>query len=216
MIAVAPQPPDRPMVMPGDTPAPASAAPAGPRTTGNLRLFDGLRFRHWQAQSRPDGVLVLTLDREGESVNTLAQVVLLELDALIERISGDPPKGLVIRSGKDNGFIAGADIGEFQGFDRTGNVEDALRRGQQVFQRVADLPCTTVAAIRGFCMGGGTELALACDHRVATDEPSTRIGLPEVKLGIYPGWGGSARLPWLVGAPAAFDAMLTGRALSAK
>src|SRR5690606_23310091 len=89
-------------------------------------------------------------------------------------------------------------------------------RGQQVFQRVAELPCTTVAAIRGLCMGGGTELALACDHRVATDEPSTRIGLPEVKLGIYPGWGGSARLPWLVGAPAAFDAMLTGRALSAR
>ena len=205
------------MATPGDaTPAPASAPPPGPRTTGSVRLFDGLRFRHWQAQARPDGVLVLTLDRESESVNTLAQVVLLELDALLERIAADPPKGLVFRSGKDSGFIAGADIGEFRGFDRAGNVEDALRRGQQVFQRVAELPCTTVAAIRGFCMGGGTELALACDHRVATDEPSTRIGLPEVKLGIYPGWGGSVRLPRLVGAPAAFDLMLTGRSLSAK
>src|SRR5690606_4121566 len=161
-------------------------------------------------------VLVLTLDRAGESVNALAQALLLELDALLERIAADPPKGLVIRPGQHNGTNAGADIDEFREFDRTGQVDDALRRGQQVFQRIAELPCTTVAAIRGFCMGGGTELALACDFRVATDEPGTRIGLPEVKLGIYPGWGGSARLPRLVGAPAAFDMMLTGRALSAK
>ena len=198
------------------TPTPGDAAPASPRTTGNLRQFDGLRFRHWQAQGRADGVMVLTLDRAGESVNALAQQVLLELDALLERISAEPPKGLVIRSGKDSGFIAGADIGEFRDFDRAGTVNDALRRGQQVFQRVAQLPCPTVAAIRGFCMGGGTELALACDYRVATDDPSTRIGLPEVKLGIYPGWGGSVRLPRLVGAPAAFDLMLTGRSLSAR
>src|SRR5688500_4544548 len=130
MIAACPRTPDRPMATPGDAtpaPAPAPAAPPGPRTTGRVRLFDGLRFRHWQARARPDGVLVLTLDREGESVNTLAQAVLLELDALLERIAADPPKGLVFRSGKDSGFIAGADIGEFRGFDRTGNVEDALR-----------------------------------------------------------------------------------------
>jgi 3-hydroxyacyl-CoA dehydrogenase/enoyl-CoA hydratase/3-hydroxybutyryl-CoA epimerase len=91
-------------------------------------------------------------------------------------------------------------------------VDDAIRRGQDVFQRLAELPCPTVAAIHGFCMGGGTEIALACRFRVASNDASTRIGLPETQLGIFPGWGGSARLPRLVGAPAAMDMMLTGRA----
>ncbi|HEU4774143.1 MAG TPA: 3-hydroxyacyl-CoA dehydrogenase NAD-binding domain-containing protein [Lysobacter sp.] len=180
-----------------------------------LPRFDGLRARHWQAEMRADGVLVLSLDRAGETVNALSQDVLIELDALIERIAIDPPKGVVFRSAKASGFIAGADIKEFQGFDETGNVAGALKRGQQVFQHLADLPCPTVAAIHGFCMGGGTELALACDYRVASKDGSTRIGLPEVQLGIYPGWGGSVRLPRLIGAPAAFEMMLTGRAVSA-
>ena len=178
--------------------------------------LDGLRFSHWQVELRPDGVLVLSFDRAGESVNTFAQDVLLELDSLLERLALDPPKGLVLRSAKAKGFIAGADIREFAEFDRKGTIGDSIRRGQQVFQRLADLPCPTVAAIHGFCMGGGTEISLACDYRVASSDPSTRIGLPEVKLGIYPGWGGSVRLPRLVGAPAAMDVMLTGRNLSAK
>lgn len=177
--------------------------------------LDGLRFSHWQAEARPDGVVVLSFDRAGESVNTFAQDVLIELDAFLERIALDPPKGLVIRSAKPKGFIAGADIREFQKFDEQGTIGDSIRRGQQVFQRLAELPCPTVAAIHGFCMGGGTEISLACRYRVASNDPSTRIGLPEVKLGIYPGWGGSVRLPRLVGAPAAMDMMLTGRTLSA-
>lgn len=178
-------------------------------------MFDGLRLAHWKHERRSDGVLVLTLDREGMGVNALCQSVLDELDSLLERIALDLPKGVVIRSGKPAGFVPGADIKEFQSFDAKGTVFDAIRRGQLVFQRLAELRCPTVAAISGHCMGGGTELALACRYRVATNEESTRIGLPEVKLGIYPGWGGSVRLPRLVGAPAAFDMMLTGRALSA-
>ncbi|MCD9096325.1 3-hydroxyacyl-CoA dehydrogenase NAD-binding domain-containing protein [Luteimonas fraxinea] len=178
--------------------------------------LDGLRFSHWQAEPREDGVLVLSFDRANESVNTFAQDVLIELDALLERLALDPPKALVIRSAKAKGFIAGADIREFQAFDAKGTIGDSIRRGQMTFQRLAELPCPTVAAIHGFCMGGGAEISLACDYRVASDDPSTKIGLPEVKLGIYPGWGGSVRLPRLVGAPAAFDMMLTGRALSAK
>ena len=180
----------------------------------DLRL-DGLRFSHWQAEQRPDGVLVLSFDRAGETVNTFAQDVLIELDALLERLALDPPKGLVLRSAKERGFIAGADIREFRQFDEKGTIGDSIRRGQQTFQRLADLPCPTVSAIHGFCMGGGTEISLACDYRIASNDPSTRIGLPEVKLGIYPGWGGSVRLPRLVGAPAAMDVMLTGRTLSA-
>ena len=177
--------------------------------------FDGLRFSHWQAAQRDDGVVVLSLDRQDAPVNALSQDVLIELDDILERLAIDPPKGVVFRSAKPSGFIAGADLKEFQDFARKGTVNDAIRRGQVVFQKVAELPCPTVAAIHGFCMGGGTELSLACDYRVASNDPSTRIGLPEIKLGIFPGWGGSARLPRLVGAPAAFDMMLTGRTLSA-
>ena len=177
--------------------------------------FDGLRFSHWQASRRDDGVVVLALDRQGAPVNALSREVLVELEAIVERLAIDPPRGVVFRSAKASGFIAGADLKEFQQFDRQGTVDDAIRRGQVVFQKVAQLPCPTAVAIHGFCMGGGTELSLACRYRVASNDASTRIGLPEVKLGIFPGWGGSSRLPQLVGAPAAMDMMLTGRTLSA-
>lgn len=177
--------------------------------------FDGLRFSHWQTEVRADGIVVLAFDRQGASVNAFSQDALIELGEILQRLSLDPPKGLVLRSAKPSGFIAGADLKEFQEFDRKGTVDDAIRRGQGVFQKLAELPCPTVSAIHGFCMGGGTEISLACRHRVASTDPSTRIGLPEVKLGIFPGWGGSARLPRLVGAPAAMDLMLTGRTLSA-
>ncbi len=180
-----------------------------------LSGFDGLRFNHWQAEIRDDGVVVLSLDRQGSPVNALSQDVLLELGDLVERIAIDPPKGVVIRSSKAAGFIAGADLKEFQEFDRRGVVNDAIRRGQATYQKLAELPCPTVAAIHGHCLGGGTELALACRYRVASNDASTRIGLPETQLGIFPGWGGSSRLPQLVGAPAAMDMMLTGRTLSA-
>lgn len=178
-------------------------------------MFDGLRFAHWHTEIRADGIVVLTLDRLGQSVNALAQAVLGELEQIVERIAIEKPKGVLIRSAKSAGFIAGADIAEFKTFDERGTVFESIRFGQNVLQKLAELPCPTVAAIHGHCMGGGTELALACRYRVATTDDSTRIALPEVKLGIYPGWGGSVRLPDLVGAPAAFDMMLTGRGLSA-
>ncbi len=177
--------------------------------------FDGLRFSHWQTELRSDGIVILSFDRQGASVNAFSQDALIELGDLLERLAIDPPRGLVLRSAKSSGFIAGADLKEFQEFDRRGTVNDAIRRGQSVFQKLAELPFPTVAAIHGFCMGGGTEISLACRYRVASSDASTRIGLPEVKLGIFPGWGGSARLPKLVGAPKAMDLMLTGRTLSA-
>lgn len=177
-------------------------------------MFDGLRFRHWQPQQRPDGIVMLTLDRAESGVNALSQAVLDELGQAVERIAIANPKGVVIHSGKAAGFVPGADIKEFQEFDAKGSTMDAIERGQNVYQRLSELACPTVAAIHGHCMGGGTELALACRYRIASNADSTRIGLPEVKLGIYPGWGGSVRLPLLVGTPAAMDMMLTGRALS--
>ena len=179
-------------------------------------LFDGLRPRHWKTELRPDGILVLSLDRADAPVNALAQAVLDELELMIERIAIEPPKAVIVRSAKPGGFAPGADIKEFQSFDASGRVEDVLRRGQSIFQKLSALRMPTVAAIHGHCMGGGTELALACRWRVASKAPDTRIALPEIKLGIYPGWGGSARLPWLIGAPAAMDLMLTGRTVSAQ
>ncbi|WP_269790532.1 3-hydroxyacyl-CoA dehydrogenase NAD-binding domain-containing protein [Stenotrophomonas sp. Iso1] len=180
-----------------------------------LSGFDGLRFNHWHTELREDGIAVLSLDRKDSPVNAMSQDVLLELGDIVERLAIDPPKGVVVCSTKPAGFIAGADLKEFQEFDRRGTVNDAIRRGQNVYQKLAELPCPTVAAIHGHCLGGGTELALACRYRVASNDASTRIGLPETQLGIFPGWGGSSRLPQLVGAPAAMDMMLTGRTLSA-
>ena len=177
-------------------------------------MFEGLRFQHWHATLGTDGIVELALDRAGSSVNALSRAVIDELSEIVERLSFEPPKGVIVRSAKA-GFVVGADIKEFESFEKAGTIRDVLENGQRVYQRLASLPCPTVAAIHGVCMGGGTELALACRQRVATRDPATRIALPEIKLGIFPGWGGSSRLPYLIGAPAALEFMLTGRAASA-
>lgn len=179
-------------------------------------MFEGLRCRHWHASMGSDGVLVLAMDREASSVNALSRAVLDELDALLERVAIERPRGVVIHSAKSSGFAVGADLKEFEGYERAGTVQAEIEHGQRVFERLAQLSMPTVAAIHGACMGGGAELALACRMRVAARAPETRIALPEVQLGIHPGWGGSARLPRLIGAPSALAMMLTGRALSAE
>lgn len=158
---------------------------------------------------------VLTLDRADGKINALSRAVLDELGEIVERIGIERPRGVVIHSGKAAGFAVGADLREFAQYERDGTVLDAIQHGQRVFERLARLPMPTVAAIHGACMGGGTELALACAMRVAADDPATKIGLPEVQLGIHPGWGGTARLPRLIGAPQALAMMLSGRPASA-
>ncbi len=122
----------------------------------------------------------------------------------------------MIRSGKSAGFIAGADIEEFTKIESAEGARALVQRGWDMYNRLAAVRYPTLALIRGHCMGGGTELALACRYRVAVDEPGTRIALPEVMLGIVPGWGGMLRLPQVIGPAAALDMMLTGRALNAK
>jgi 3-hydroxyacyl-CoA dehydrogenase / enoyl-CoA hydratase / 3-hydroxybutyryl-CoA epimerase len=178
-------------------------------------MFEGLRFRHWTTDLDDQGIVTLTLARADKSVNALNREVIDELAEIVERLAIGGPRGVIVCSGKDAGFAVGADIKEFVGYEKAGTVLDNIEHGQRVFQQLAELPCPTVAAVHGACMGGGTELILACDQRVAADAPETRIGLPEVMLGIHPGWGGSARLPRLIGAPQAMPAMLTGRAFSA-
>jgi 3-hydroxyacyl-CoA dehydrogenase/enoyl-CoA hydratase/3-hydroxybutyryl-CoA epimerase len=173
-------------------------------------------MEHWTITRDADALAWLTLDRAGATTNTLSRAVLEELGDALDRLQAEPPRGLVVRSGKPNGFIAGADVDEF-GDIRDADVARALvRRGWEAFDRLARVPFPTLALIRGFCLGGGLELALACRYRVVVDEPSTRLGLPEVMLGIVPGWGGIRRLPRLIGAPAALDLLLTGRTIDAR
>jgi 3-hydroxyacyl-CoA dehydrogenase / enoyl-CoA hydratase / 3-hydroxybutyryl-CoA epimerase len=179
-------------------------------------MFEGLRFSNWKAETQVDGIVILTLDRADASVNALNHATLEELAQIVERLSIEPPKGVVIHSGKNKGFVAGADIREFETYEKQGSVLANIEYGQRVFLSLSRLRCPTVAAIHGFCMGGGTEMALACRYRVATRDPSTKIGLPEVMLGIHPGWGGTARLPRLIGAPEALQLMLTGKTLGAE
>jgi len=174
-------------------------------------------LRHWSLARDADGIAWLTLDKAGASANTLSSDVMAELNAVLDLLDRDPPRGLVIRSGKASGFIAGADVDEFgAGTDIEASARGIVERGLRTFDRLAAVPYPTLALIRGFCLGGGLELALACRYRVVVDEPSTRLGLPEVLLGILPGCGGVKRLPRLVGGPAALDMMLTGRTVDAR
>jgi len=173
-------------------------------------------YRHWRLDKDADGIVWLTFDREGASTNTFSKEVMDELGAIIDRLAAERPKGVVIRSGKESGFIAGADVDEFTRIDEVEEALAIVRRGWDTFNRLAALPFPTVALVRGFCMGGGFELALACRYRIAVDEPATRFALPEVMLGILPGWGGVKRLPKVVGPSAALDLMMTGRSVDAR
>ncbi len=167
-----------------------------------------------------DGTAWLVFDDPGRKVNILSTPVMERLDALLDEVKRGAAAGevraLVVRSGKDGSFIAGADIDEI--VDITDPVEGRAKaaQGQGVFQRLASLSIPTVAAVDGTCVGGGTELILACDVRLASDRAETRIGLPETRLGILPGFGGTTRLPRLVGLAAAADIILAGKSVDAR
>ena len=169
----------------------------------------------WSYETGADGIGQLRLDVPDRSANTLSSAVLAELGTALETIERAPPRGVVIRSAKRSGFIAGADVNEFT---RLGSVEEALvmiRRGQGLFDRIEALPCPTVALLQGFALGGGMELALACTYRVGVDDGRLALGLPEVQLGIHPGFGGSVRAVRLLGVRPAMDMMLTGKTVRA-
>lgn len=169
----------------------------------------------WQSSQDEQGIVWLTLDRQGSSTNVLDSKVLTEFKALLQALETLKPKGLVIQSAKKNGFIAGADIQQFDKMQEEEEAFSLIRQGQLIFQKLADLPCPSLALIHGFCLGGGLELALACRYRIAEEAFQTKLGLPEVMLGIHPGWGGTIRLPQLIGALPAMDLILSGRLLSA-
>jgi len=165
---------------------------------------------HWSLEIDADRVAWLTIDQPGASANALSRAVLEELAARLDELAKAPPRGLVIASGKA-GFIAGADVREF---GQVASAEEAvphIRAAHALFNRLEELPFPTVAAINGYCLGGGLELALACRYRVCVDDPKAVLGLPEVMLGIHPGFGGTVRAVRQVGVTAAMDMMLTGR-----
>jgi 3-hydroxyacyl-CoA dehydrogenase/enoyl-CoA hydratase/3-hydroxybutyryl-CoA epimerase len=172
-------------------------------------------MKNWTAQRDADGIVWLTLDKPGTSANVLSRDVLQELAEALAPFAGDPPRGVIVRSSKPSGFVAGADINEFTKLGSTDEAFDLVRGGQQAFDRLEALPCPSVAAIHGFALGGGLELALACRHRVALGDDRLSLGFPEVQLGIHPGFGGTVRSVRLIGVRAAMELMLTGKPVRA-
>lgn len=172
-------------------------------------------YEHWKIEQDAENIVWLACDRNGESSNSLSEAVIRELGEIIQVLEKLSIAGLVIGSAKSASFILGADIREFEQFDSAEQVTAKIEQGHAVFAQLEKLPCHKVAAVHGFCLGGGLELALCCDYIVALNVDETRIGLPEVKLGIFPGLGGTVRLTERLGGMAAMQLMLTGRVLRA-
>ncbi len=172
-------------------------------------------MQHWKMETGDAGILWLGFDQADSSTNTLGSGVMAELAAALDRVAAEKPRALIVYSAKKNGFAAGADINEFTKLENEAQAYTLIRSGQQVLDRLAALPCPTVAMIHGFALGGGLELALACRYRIAADDARTQLGFPEVKLGIHPGFGGSIRSVIVMGVTAAMKIMLTGRPLDA-
>lgn len=174
------------------------------------------KYKHWQPHFDQENIAWLCFDRKNETVNSINRAVLEELDDLLTELKAMKKcAGLVIYSGKEKGFVAGADVHDFKKLSDRDKILDFLAYGQTVFNKIEALSIPTCAMINGFCFGGGTEMVLACDYRIIEDSPSVRIGLPEVLLGIHPGWGGTVRLPKLIGPVAAMNLILTGRGIRA-
>ena len=173
-------------------------------------------FKHWRLETDLDGILWLYIDRDGEKVNSLSREVLTELGQIVDHLEKNAPTGLVLTSGKPGTFIVGADVREFDQTKDVTVLQEGVRDVHALFARIEKLAMPKVVAFEGFCLGGGLELSLCFDWRIALDDDKTRIGFPEVNLGIYPGYGGSGRALQAVGGMKGMEIMLTGRMLRAK
>lgn len=171
-------------------------------------------FTHWRLTRDVDNVAWALLDKAGASANTLDDAVLGELDQILDRLEADRPAGLVIRSAKASGFIAGADISQFRGASDVSDVEQRMARAHAVTDRLEAVTFPTVAVVHGYALGGGLEIALACHARVAID--GAKFGFPEVQLGLHPGLGGTARFTRLIDPLTAMQHMLTGKTIAAR
>jgi 3-hydroxyacyl-CoA dehydrogenase / enoyl-CoA hydratase / 3-hydroxybutyryl-CoA epimerase len=169
----------------------------------------------WALETDAGGIAWLTLDKPDASANVLSRDVLVELTQYLETLEVKVPRGLVIRSGKPAGFIAGADVKEFTQLTGAAQAFEMVQDAHRILARLEALPCPTVAIINGFALGGGLELALACRYRVGVKSDKFSIGLPEVMLGIHPGFGGTVRVVRRAGVRTAMEMMLTGKTLRA-
>ncbi|HYM60632.1 MAG TPA: 3-hydroxyacyl-CoA dehydrogenase NAD-binding domain-containing protein [Thermoanaerobaculia bacterium] len=166
---------------------------------------------------RDGDLAIICFDLPGEKVNKFSSAVMAEFSGIVDRMAqSSDVKRIIIASRKPSIFIAGADVTEFTKVTSVAQAKEYTRFGQQVFHRFSKLPQVTVAAINGACLGGGCELAISCDYRVMSDDPRARIGLPEVNLGIFPAWGGTTKLPRLIGLMPALDIILAGKQLEGK
>lgn len=170
-------------------------------------------YKHWRLDFDIDHVCWLSLDRAGEKNNSLSAEVLSELDQVVDHLESVAPRGLVLQSGKPGSFIVGADIREFEELTDPEQAAESIRNVHRLFNRIEALSFPKAVIIEGYCLGGGLELSLCFDYRIAKDTEGTRIGFPEVKLGIYPGFGGSARSIHRCGPLKALPPMLSGRML---
>lgn len=171
------------------------------------------KIQHWFYEIDSNQLMWLVLNRHDSAVNSLNREIFKELDHILSHEVASL-KGLIITSGKEKGFIAGADITQFQQLANEQEAFKLIREAQSILDKLAALSFPTVAMINGFCLGGGLELALACRYRIVVDDESILLGLPEVKLGLHPGWGGTVRLPKLIGSRNAMRLMLTGEPIS--
>lgn len=174
-----------------------------------------LSLNNMTCQLDDSNIAWVAINCPNSSVNRLSADTMAELALVLDHFQQTAPAGLIFYSSKETGFIAGADIDEFAGLDSPEKATELVGRGWHLFNRLAQVAYPTLALIHGHCLGGGLELALACRYRLVVDQPDTSLALPEVMLGIFPGWGGMLRLPQVVGAPAALDMMLTGRNIDA-
>jgi 3-hydroxyacyl-CoA dehydrogenase/enoyl-CoA hydratase/3-hydroxybutyryl-CoA epimerase len=197
-------------------------SPSRPRLGNHDRKLNGSTHTsqpppNLRSNVRPDGVCVLTFDRPNSAANIFDRLTLVELREEIIRIAADPQiKGLVLNSAKPAIFIAGADLTSMKENASENEMREFIELGQDVMNHIADLSIPTVAAIHGAAVGGGCEICLACDYRVASTERATKIGLPETQIGLLPAWGGCTRLPRLIGLPKALDIILAGKTLAPK
>lgn len=161
-------------------------------------------------------IAVVEFDLPGEKVNKLSSPVMKRLQEVLQELGRSSYKAVIFKSNKPKIFIAGADIEEIRGITDRNQALELVKGGQDIINMVEDLPMPTIASVHGACMGGGTEFILACDYRIASDDSSTKIGLPETQLGILPGFGGTQRLPRVIGLQAALDIILAGKAVNSK
>lgn len=175
-----------------------------------------MTYQHWKVDRDVNGIAWLHIDKADTTTNVLSADVLDEFATILDELENHPPTGIVLLSDKASGFIAGADVNEFTTLTTEDAALSLIQKAHRIFNKLEAFKCPTIALLHGFCLGGGMELALACRYRVADTDSKTRLGLPEVKLGIHPGFGGSVRSIRAMGAMAAMDFMLTGRTFNAR